>query len=128
MNIQEKFTTRSSKLKVHSKFVNDIESHSIFHRYSLFFFSFFSFFCLLVWFCFFLFEIMNVIDILIHIRLSRQMGDEKKFTQSISRNKATFFWPYIYLRKKWGNGNQPCGLCKGYANEVEFLTINYISP
>ena len=133
MNIQEKVTTRSSKLKVHSKFANDFESHLIFHRHSLFFFSFFSFFCLLVWFWVFLvfFEITNVIDILIYIRLSRQTADEKKFTQLISRNKATFFGLiYIFKKevKKWKPENHPCGLCKDYAHEVEFLTINYISP
>ena len=37
---------------------------------------------------------------------------------------------YIFKKevKKWKPENHPCGLCKDYAHEVEFLTINYISP
>ena len=44
MNNQEKITTQSCRLKVHSKFGNNsIVSCKFFHRYSLLFFSFFCF-------------------------------------------------------------------------------------
>ena len=118
MNNQEKFTTRSNKLKVHRanlrtissypvRFANDIiVSRQIFHRYSLFFFSFlclltsclflFLFFSFL-FFCFvFFFVLLFVYEwkiyILIHIRQYRRVDDKKFFTRPISGNKTTLFF------------------------------------
>ena len=133
MNIQEKVTTRSSKLKVHSKFANDFESHLIFHRHSLFFFSFFSFFCLLVWFWVFLgffwnYECNRYTD----IYSTKQANGGWKKNHPIDFQKQGYFFLALSIFKKevrkWKPENHPCGLCKGYAHEVEFLTINSISP
>ena len=74
MNNQEKFTTRSSKLKVHRAIWQTISSYRVrfFQRYSLFFFSFFCFLSS----CF-LFFLKLKIYILIHIRLSGRVSDKK---------------------------------------------------
>ena len=120
MNNQEKFTTRSNKLKVHRanlrtissypvRFANDIiVSRQIFHRYSLFLFSFlclstsclflFLFFSFLFFFCFFfvLFFVYEwKIYILIHIRQYRRVDDKKIFTRPISGNKTTLFLDWV---------------------------------
>ena len=49
--------------------------------------------CFLIWFvCCFLKLIMYI---LLHIRLCGRMSHKRYFTQPISGNKNTFFWPYI---------------------------------
>ena len=94
-----------------SKFANDVVSRQIFHRYSsqqqhflstvilwfLFFFSFLLYFLLLfvcVCKCF-----KQKVYTVIHIRLCGRVSDKMNFTQPISQNKTTFFWP----RKKKHN-------------------------
>ena len=99
MKNQEKFTSRSNKLKkTRNKFANDISvSRQIFsdgniHRYSPFFFSFFWFLSRCCFFvCLFVFKLK--IYILLHIRQCRRVNDKKFFTQPISGHKITFFWP-----------------------------------
>ena len=56
--------------------------------------------CFLIWFvCCFLKLIMYI---LLHIRLCGQMSHKRYFTQPISGNKNTFFWPYIvYCTLYW---------------------------
>ena len=90
MNNQEKF----KKLKVHSKFTNDIVSRQVFHRYwsqqqhslssflwFLFIFLFLlQFLLLFVCVCVFFKQIINV---LVHIRLCGRVSDKK----------IAFFWP-----------------------------------
>ena len=106
MNNQEKFMTRSWRLKVHRansqtmlyhvRFSTDtVHNNSIFFLLSFFrFFSFSLFFS--IFFCF-LFVCISALKqkvyILIHIRLCMQVSDEMNFNQPISGNKITFFWP-----------------------------------
>ena len=56
--------------------------------------------CFLIWFvCCFLKLIMYI---LLHIRLCGRMSHKRYFTQPISGNKNTFFWPYIvYCTLYW---------------------------
>ena len=106
MNNQEKFLTGSRRLKVHRtdsqtvlyhvRFSTDtVRNNSIFFLLSFFgLFSFSLFFS--TFFCF-LFVCVCVLKqkvyILIHIRLCGRVSDKTNFTQPISENKATFFWP-----------------------------------
>ena len=111
MNNQEKFMTRSRRLKVHRANSQTMSYHVRFSRYSsqqqhflstlilwfLFFFSFLLYFLLLfvcLCKCF-----KQKVYTLIHIRLCGRVSDKMNFTQPISQNKTTFFWP----RKKKHN-------------------------
>ena len=121
MNNQEKFTTRSNKLKVHRanlrtissypvRFANDIiVSRQIFHRYSLFLFSFlclltsclflFLFFSFLFFFfVFFLFCFLFMNEKYIFWYTYDNTGGltiKKIFTRPISGNKTTLFLDWV---------------------------------
>ena len=89
-----------------SRFANDVVSRQIFHRYCsqqqhflstvilwfVFFFSFLLYF-LLLFVCVCVCVLKQKVYILIHIRLCGRVSDKTNFTQPISENKATFFWP-----------------------------------
>ena len=97
MNYQDKFTTRSSKLKVYRANSQTISSYPVkFSTDSLFFFSFFCsffsffFFCLLVlFFCF-----KSKIYILKQIRLCRLLRDKKFSPGRFPEKRLLFFSSY----------------------------------
>ena len=100
MKNQEKFTSRSNKLKKQGTNSQTISAYHV--RYSLtgistdiLLSSLVSFgFCLVVVFlfvCLFVFKLK--IYILLHIRQCRRVNDKNVFTQPISGHKITFFWP-----------------------------------
>ena len=104
MNNQQKFITRSRKLKVHRansqtmsyhvRFSTDtVRNNSIFFLLPLF--GFFFLFSSLLSFalCFCVCVLKQKVYILINIRLYGRVGDKTNFTQPISGNKTTFFWP-----------------------------------
>ena len=100
MNNQEKFTTRTSKLKIRRAYSQTISSYPVRFSTDILFSYLVSFaFCLLVllfflrFFCFFCFIFKSKIYILIHIRLCGRVSDKKIFTRPISGNKINFFWP-----------------------------------
>ena len=106
MNNQEKFMTRSRRLKVHRADSQTMLYHFRFSTgtarnnsifFLLSFFGLFSFSLFLSTFFCFLFVCVCVLKqkvyILIHIRLCGRVSDKANFTQPISANKATFFWP-----------------------------------
>ena len=55
---------------------------------------------------------------------------KKKSPNRFPETRLLFLALSIFKKevRKWKPENHPCGLCKGYAHEVEFLTINSISP
>ena len=104
MKDQKKFTTRWSKLKVHSKLAHDIKSRQICHRYTLFFFSLFCFLssCLFVFFVLCLSFFKLKIYILIHIRLCGRVSDKTILTRSIARFNMRqilyLFFPMVFIK------------------------------
>ena len=128
MNKQEKFTTRSKKLKVHRANSKTISSYPVRFSTDILFSSLVSFtFCLLVLFCFlficflfvlffcFFFKLMKLKKyILIQIRLCGRVSDKKIFTRPISGNKTTFFGLSYELKSRQNCYN--CYLCKTAPN------------
>ena len=80
------------EMRVTRKLFTRAAANLFFNQFSgdIFFSSLVSFTFLYSWFLCFL---KLKIYILIHIRLCGRVSDKKKFTQSISGNKTTFFWP-----------------------------------
>ena len=98
MNNQEKFTTRSSKLKVRRANSQALSLDPARFSSDILFSTLVSFaFYVLVFFLFFFFKLK--IYILIHIRLCGWVSDKKNFTRPISGNKTTFFWPDVEIDK-----------------------------
>ena len=87
---QEKFKTRSNKLKVHRANSQTKSLYLVRFFTDISFSSLVSFtFCLLVIFVFFFLKLK--IYILIHIRLYERMSNKTFFTRPVSGNKTTFF-------------------------------------
>ena len=101
MNNQEKFITWSRRLKVHRANSQKMSYHVRFstdavrNNSTFFLLSFFGFISSLLSFAFCLcvYVLKQKVYILIHIRLCGRVSDKTNFTQPISENKTTFFWP-----------------------------------
>ena len=97
MNNQEKFTTRSSKLKLHIVNSQTVSWYPVRYSADILFSSLVSFaFCLLI---FLLFFKINKIFILIQIRLCKRVSDKNFFTSQFPESRITFFWPNFFV---WG--------------------------
>ena len=109
MKNQEKFSTRSSKLKEHRTLAKDIVSRQIIRRYCLqqhfllfsclvsFAFIFSSLICFAFCLCVCVF-FKQRIYILIPIRLCRRLCDKKNFTRPSSGNKTNFVLAQYFVR------------------------------
>ena len=97
MNNQEKFTTRSSKVKVHRTNSQTILSYPVRFSTDILFsslVSFFAFLCLLV----FLLQWLKLkIYVLIHIWLCGRVNDKEILSQPISVSKITFFCLHLHM-------------------------------